>query len=95
MPQGRVIDPVGQQSQEYDFGYFRRKDEKHWPGEPNKKKVIPFLNRKPDGGRIFTKTGDDVDFEPTEAVVYLEKVNGEVLKKPKRLGTIGIAVISE
>ncbi len=96
MPQGKVIDPVGQQSTEYDFGYFRRKD-LDWPEEeqskPRKKKAIPFLNRDENGDRIFTKnSGPFMEIYPVKAIVYqVEDKFGDPIE-PKELGTIGIAL---
>ena len=40
--------------------------------------------------------GKDVDFTSVEAVVYLEcTVKGKKLKKPIKLGTIGVALLDE
>lgn len=65
MPRGRVIDPVGQQSDSV-FGYIKRFDGPDRPGKLllpwkcRRKKIIPFLNNG-----TFEK-GDLVVFEVTK-----------------------------
>jgi len=56
MPQGRVIDPEGQQSSPNDWGFIIR-DDLVWPKPDDKqKKVIPFKNKKDsNGNRPFKK----------------------------------------
>lgn len=93
MPQGRVKDPEGNQSNGYDFGYVRRNNFK-WPdglNEPRQNKVIPFYNRKLNSAdRIYPDPGPSVQFAPVPAEIHVKLPNGD--KKP--IGTIGIAVLS-
>ncbi len=81
MPRGRVIDPVGQQS-EPTWGYIQRFDgpnrpgKKYWPWKCLRKKVIPFLNSG--------------DFKKGQVVVF--QVTDVKIQDPELgLGKLGIA----
>jgi hypothetical protein len=99
MANGTVKDPEGHQSKPYDFGYIQRLDDDppRWPDHyiEDKKRAIPYLNRRDLGEEPRLHNPPDVDnnveFVVREAVVCQKVTNGGVTTYTE-VGTIGIAI---
>lgn len=66
MPEGRVIDPDGQQSSPKEWGYIIRGDLFWPPPDDDQKKVIPFKNKPDSNGQRPFKKNNIVTFVVAE-----------------------------
>jgi len=83
MAEGRIKDPHGNQSDDYNFGYIQRIN-KYWPGEPRRKKVIPFYNPIVDNGnRKFNKNDMFSQRANVHIVSYIFRHNTKMKQKTK------------